>query len=158
MSRNRQTRLLAISQLFRRPKGHLRIILVIASTFFLFVSEQIFAQEARFTPGSMQDPSLNGRPNQGSGADLVKACFTDPNRDLACEKIIELNDFVRNFAEAAIRYSGLEKYQGIAGTLAAYAVNRKISWRFYSKEPDTVDLIYNNDTRILSISWTHRLK
>jgi hypothetical protein len=74
------------------------------------------------------------------------------------KKIIELNDFVRNFAEAAIRYSGLEKYQGIAGTLAAYAVNRKISWRFYSKDPDTVDLIYNNDTRILSISWTHRLK
>lgn len=125
---------------------------------FVFLMDPAQAQEARFTPGSFAEPGTISRPSNGSGSDLLKACFADPNRDLACEKILELNDFVRNFAEAALRYSGLERYQGIAGTIAAYMVNRKISWRFYKQDFDTVDLIYNNDTKVYSISWTHQIK
>lgn len=79
----------------------------------------------------------------------MAACFEDRSRDLTCEKILELNDFARDFIDTLIKRYNLRRFEREIGTAAGIALYRKATLRIYKE----LDLTYNMDTEVLSLNF-----
>lgn len=82
-------------------------------------------------------------------ADVLAACLEDRRRDLTCEKILELNDFARDFIDVLVRQYNLKNYEREIGTVAGVMLYRKVTLRIYRD----LDLTYNLDNDVLSVNY-----
>ena len=92
------------------------------------------------------------KPNEGvGGADLLMACYSNPQRDQTCRNIIELNDFSIRFINELIRQSGLLKHEKWLGPLLGVLVNEKLTFG-YALKSHKLDLTYNTRTQVVSFN------
>lgn len=92
---------------------------------------------------------LSHEQHHYSQADILSACIEDRRRDLTCEKILELNDFARDFIDVLVRQYNLKNYEREIGTVAGVVLYRKVTLRIYRD----LDLTYNLDSDILSLNY-----
>lgn len=84
-----------------------------------------------------------------TSSDILAACLDDRKQDLACEKIIELNDFAREFIDTLVRKYGLKAYEREIGTVAGIVLYKKLTLRIFKD----LDLTYNLDTEVISVNF-----
>ncbi len=100
------------------------------------------------TRAAQSDYKYNNTHRPG-GADLIAACNGNPNRDLTCRSIVELNDFSLRFINHLIQQSGLRKYEKWLGPVLGVLVNEKLTLS-YALPSYKFDVTYNTRSEVIS--------
>ena len=89
-------------------------------------------------------------PNAG---DLLAACANQEKQDVACQQILELNDFAKDLIDRTIHALNLKKFEAPVGIIVGVLVSQKLTGRLMKRKYDEINATYIIPQKEFSINY-----